>query len=99
MTAGNFFGARHALETLSQLIAYDGDNDVLRMVNDVDIVDKPAYRYRGVALDTSRNFISTFGIKRLIDGLSFNKMNIFHWHITDTHAFPMEVANRPKVSG
>jgi hypothetical protein len=31
--ADNFFGARHALETLSQLIAYDEDNDVLQVGN------------------------------------------------------------------
>jgi hypothetical protein len=69
----------------------------LQIVNVARIEDKPVYRYRGVSLDTSRNFISVEGIKRVIDGLSYNKMNMFHWHLTDTHSFPMEVQGRPNV--
>jgi hexosaminidase len=38
----------------------------------------------GILLDTSRNFFSVEVLKRLIDGLSYNKLNVFHWHITDT---------------
>ncbi|OXA43476.1 Chitooligosaccharidolytic beta-N-acetylglucosaminidase [Folsomia candida] len=98
ISAVTFFGARHGLETLSQLIAYDEDLDVLQIVNTANIVDKPVYLYRGLGLDTSRNFFSLDSIKKVIDGLSYNKMNIFHWLISNSQSFPMEVAGRPQFT-
>lgn len=64
--AETFFGARHALETLSQLIAYDDIRSEIQIVRDVTIEDKPVYKYRGFALDTSRNWFSIESIKRTI---------------------------------
>ena len=61
--ASNFFGARHALETLAQLTAYHQEHDALQILDYVDIYDKPAYPYRGVLLDTSRNFYSVASIR------------------------------------
>ena len=41
----------------------------------------------GILLDTSRNYFTVEVLKRLIDGMSYNKLNVFHWHITDTARF------------
>jgi hexosaminidase len=38
----------------------------------------------GILLDTSRNYFTVNELKRLIDAMSFNKLNVFHWHIIDT---------------
>ncbi|XP_066911880.1 chitooligosaccharidolytic beta-N-acetylglucosaminidase-like isoform X2 [Clytia hemisphaerica] len=95
--ATNFFGARHALETLSQLSAYDDESNGLQIISSADITDKPSYPYRGLLLDTSRNYFSVANIKRLIKALSFNKMNTLHWHITDTHSFPIEIKSVPEL--
>ncbi|CAL8127228.1 unnamed protein product [Orchesella dallaii] len=95
--AVTFFGARHGLETLSQLIAHNDDDGSFQIVSTATIQDKPVFKYRGVMLDTSRNYFSIEKIKRLIDGLSYNKLNIFHWHITDSHSFPMEVQSHPNM--
>lgn len=64
--AETIFGARHALETLSQLIAYDDIQNQLRIVSKVEIDDKPAFAHRGFLLDTSRNYFSVESIKRTI---------------------------------
>ena len=32
-------------------------------------------------------------LRKVVDGLSYNKMNVFHWHITDSHSFPLELPN------
>lgn len=69
----------------------------IQVVSSVDISDGPVFPYRGVMMDTSRNYFSVDKIKKLIDGMSYNKLSVFHWHITDTHSFPMEVPSRPKV--
>jgi len=91
INAETYFGARHALETLSQIIAYHEKTNTLQIVTSADITDKPEYTHRGLILDTSRNFFSIPILERVIDGLSYNKMNVFHWHITDTHSFPLEL--------
>jgi len=95
--ADTFFGARHALETLSQMIQYCEKNDALQIVSEAVIRDSPAYRYRGILLDTSRNFFPVEDIKRTLDAMSHNKLNTFHWHITDSHSFPMRVRSLPNM--
>lgn len=57
ITADTFFGARHGLETLSQLIVFDDVRNRIEIPNQVSITDGPVYPYRGVLLDTSRNFV------------------------------------------
>jgi hexosaminidase len=47
------------------------------------IDDQPDYLWRGLMIDSSRHFQPVKIIKKMIDALMFNKMNIFHWHITD----------------
>lgn len=49
-------------------------------------------------IDSSRHFQPVKVIKKMIDGLMFNKMNVLHWHITDEDSFPMEVNTVPELS-
>ena len=99
ISAQNFFGARHALETISQLSAYSEAYNAMQIVSQVNITnDKPSYPYRGLSLDTSRNFFSVSSILRLIRALSYSKMNTLHWHITDTHSFPIEIKSVPQMA-
>ena len=35
---------------------------------------------------------------KVVDSLSFSKMNVFHWHITDTQSFPLDLPNLPDFS-
>jgi hexosaminidase len=98
ITAKSFYGARHGLETLSQLIVYDEIRNEYEMVQKLEVNDEPRYKYRGVLLDTSRNFFSIDSIKRTIDGMGMVKLNTFHWHITDSHSFPMELKSHPELS-
>lgn len=95
IAAANFYGARHALETLSQLMTYDDFTNTFRMLNTVTVDDNPVYPHRGISMDTSRNFYSVDDIKRTLDGLAMVKMNTFHWHITDSQSFPMTVEKHP----
>ncbi|ALC43521.1 Hexo1, partial [Drosophila busckii] len=97
VSAGNFFGARHALETLNQLIVYDDIRRELQVTANASITDAPVYKWRGLLLDTSRNFYSVKSINRTLDGMAMVKLNTFHWHITDSHSFPFEVSKRPEL--
>ena len=52
--AETYFGARHALETLFQLILFDHINEAFVISCDIEISDEPFYKHRGVMLDTAR---------------------------------------------
>ena len=67
INAQNYFGARHALESLSQFWGYseevnkDSQSNNLGhfvVLDDVSISDGPEFKHRGALIDTSRNFIS-----------------------------------------
>jgi hexosaminidase len=98
IAANTFFGARNGLETLSQLIAYDEDTNSLKTLDRATISDGPVFAYRGLLIDTSRNFLPIENIKRVIDGMSYNKLNMLHWHITDTHSFPFYSKSVPEMT-
>ena len=98
ITGATFFGVRHGLETLSQLIIYDELNGALQIVNSFSVKnDTPAFPYRGLSLDTSRSYFSVEDIKRTIDTLSGSKLNTLHWHITDSQSFPMVIESLPDM--
>lgn len=67
--AKTYFGARHGLETLNQLIVYDDIRRELQIVSKAVIYDEPAFKWRGVLLDTSRNFYTVKAIKRTLGKL------------------------------
>ncbi|XP_055382720.1 chitooligosaccharidolytic beta-N-acetylglucosaminidase-like [Condylostylus longicornis] len=95
INAKTYFGARHGLETLSQLIVYDNIRNEIQIVAEAEINDKPAYQHRGLMLDTSRNYFSIDSIKKTIDGMAMTKLNTFHWHIIDSQSFPLVIKSRP----
>lgn len=49
-------------------------------------------------IDSSRHFQPVETIKKMIDGLMFNKMNVLHWHITDEDSFPLEIDAFPELA-
>ncbi|XP_068618270.1 chitooligosaccharidolytic beta-N-acetylglucosaminidase [Battus philenor] len=104
ITAETVYGARHGLESFTQLAASDRpvfSNQYqcgLQIVAGAKIRDKPVYKHRGLVLDTSRNFIPMKNIKKMIDGMATTKMNVFHWHVTDSHSFPLESKSVPQFT-
>lgn len=62
------------------------------------IADQPRYTWRGCHLDVSRQFYPVPDIKRLIDILAWNKLNIFHWHLTDDEAWRLEIKAYPELT-
>ncbi|CAG9805205.1 unnamed protein product [Chironomus riparius] len=98
IVAKNFYGVRHALETLSQLIVYDEFENELVILCPVKISDGPKFPHRGISFDTSRNFYPISAIKRTIEGLAMVKLNTFHWHITDSQSFPFVLKSYPEIT-
>jgi len=96
--ASTYYGARHAMESLSQMIAYDELSNSLQVVKTAKISDEPSFKYRGIMLDTGRNYYPKEDIMSLMDTMATNKLNTFHWHISDAASFPMYSQRQPQMS-
>lgn len=68
-------------------------------IPETEIYDEPRFKYRGLLLDSARHFISKAKILQLLEGMAYNKLNAFHWHMTDDSAFPYNSSVFPELSG
>jgi hexosaminidase len=55
-------------------------------------------RYRGLLLDTGRNYFTLHSILRIIDGMSYDKLNVFHWHMNEQTSFPFVSRSVPNLT-
>lgn len=83
-------GLFYAVQTLRQLQEAGG-------IPCVRILDYPRYAYRGMHLDVSRHFFSVEFIKHYLDILATFKINTFHWHLTDSHGWRLEIRQYPRL--
>ncbi|KAJ2948338.1 hypothetical protein O0L34_g7577 [Tuta absoluta] len=98
ISASSFCGARHGLETLLQLIWLDSYSGSLLMLEAAEVEDSPQFSYRGLLLDTARNFFPVQDLFRTLDAMAASKLNTFHWHITDSQSFPLKLASVPQLA-
>ncbi|CAH2089729.1 unnamed protein product [Euphydryas editha] len=87
IASNSFCGARHALETLLQLVWLDPYVGSLLILDTARIEDAPRFRYRGLMLDTVRNYFPVNEIIKTIDVMAATKLNTFHWHAADSQGF------------
>ncbi|KAI0345599.1 N-acetylhexosaminidase [Trametopsis cervina] len=90
ITASSTLGLYRGLTTFAQLFYYTDGNTYL-LNAPIKIEDSPAYPWRGLMLDTARNYFPVADIKRQLLAMSYNKMNQFHWHIVDSQSFPLQI--------
>ncbi|KFL28270.1 beta-N-acetylhexosaminidase [Devosia sp. 17-2-E-8] len=62
------------------------------------ITDEPAFEFRGSHLDVARQFYTGAEVMRLIKLMSWNKMNKFHWHLTEDEAWRLEIDAYPQLT-
>ncbi|SMQ51701.1 unnamed protein product [Zymoseptoria tritici ST99CH_1A5] len=99
VTAKTSIGLLYGLTTFSQLFYKHSTNgQVYTQLAPVTITDSPKFKWRGLNVDTSRSYKTLEDLYRMIDALSFNKMNRLHWHITDSQSWPLEIPSLPEVA-
>ncbi|KAG0647830.1 N-acetyl-beta-glucosaminidase 1 [Hyphodiscus hymeniophilus] len=97
ITAATNWGAIHAFTTLQQLIISDGHGGLL-IEQPVSISDSPLYPFRGIMIDSGRNFISLPKIYEQIDGMALSKLNVLHWHLDDAQSWPVQMQSYPEMT-
>ncbi|MFD7660775.1 family 20 glycosylhydrolase [Actinosynnema sp. NPDC059797] len=93
------------LEAAGQEAAFRGLTTLLQLVDPapavpgVTIEDGPAYAWRGLSLDVVRHFSTPEEVCRVIDVLAWYKFDVLHLHLTDSQAWRVETAARPRLTG
>ena len=64
----------------------------------VEIVDHPAYGWRGVLLDEGRHFFGKETVRNLLDLMAMYKLNVFHWHLTEDQGWRLDIPQYPKLA-
>ncbi|XP_067658068.1 beta-hexosaminidase subunit beta-like [Haliotis asinina] len=96
IVANEVWGALRGLETFSQLVWRGTDRKLYVM--ETIALDKPRFPHRGVLIDTARHFIFKDVIYDVLRGMEQNKLNVFHWHMTDDQSFPFQSETFPEMS-
>ena len=91
VSASTAEGFMRAWQTFGQLSTKRG-------VPCCDIVDAPAYKWRGLMLDVSRHFFPISYLKKQIDVMAQYKFNRLHIHLTDAAGWRMEIKRYPRLT-
>lgn len=92
--AGMFYGAI----TLWQLLSMESAPAEEVRVPGVTISDQPRLRWRGLTLDSARQFQSVEFVKRFIDAMALHKLNVLQWHLADDQAWRVESRRFPQLT-
>ncbi|WP_193337081.1 beta-N-acetylhexosaminidase [Devosia beringensis] len=62
------------------------------------ITDEPGFAYRGCHLDVARQFYSGAEVSQLLKLMAWNKLNKFHWHLSEDEAWRIEIDAFPELT-
>lgn len=91
ITANEPHGIFNGLQTLYQLLTGPS-------LPGCDIMDYPAYQWRGYMVDAGRNYQSPTLLKQQIDVMGRYKLNVFHFHLTEDVAWRLEIKKYPALT-
>jgi hexosaminidase len=94
--AGVFYGIQ-SLRSLIPVEVYQKTSDDFQLPHTV-VDDAPRFSFRGLHLDVSRNFQTKETILRLLDLLSFYKINRFLFYTTEDEGWRLEIKDLPELT-
>ncbi|AKF25119.1 hypothetical protein YH65_06715 [Sulfurovum lithotrophicum] len=98
--AGFFYAVISMMQLINPAIWRNANGKKIRQwqIPSCTIKDYPRYRWRGMMLDVSRNFFSKTYVKKFIDRMAQQKLNRFHWHLTDDEGWRIEIKKYPLLT-
>jgi hexosaminidase len=87
-------GVLRGLATLRQLVETNPPGAALPYAT---IDDAPRFAWRGLMLDTARQFLTVETVERQIDAMERVKLNVLHMHLSDDQGFRVESRRYPKL--
>mgnify|MGYP002641265340 CR=1 FL=1 len=94
--AGSETGVFWAKQSLLQLVETDAAGK--RTIACQTISDEPTYRWRSFMLDSGRQYQTVAHLKKTLDWMARYKLNIFHWHLTESMGWRIEIKSQPKLT-
>lgn len=94
LTASSEKAFFYACQTLNQLMVLHPSGKLPLF----QIDDRPAFSWRGLHLDVCRHFFSVAEVKKILRVMSFYKLNVFHWHLTDDQGWRIEISSYPELT-
>ena len=94
--AGVFYGIQ-SLRALVPVAAFQKKGTSI-LLPAVMVEDAPRFTFRGLHLDVSRNFQTKETILRLLDLLSFYKINRFLFYTTEDEGWRVEIKDLPELT-
>lgn len=99
VTANDARGLFNGAVTLWQLLTLNATDAAELRIPAVRISDSPRLQWRGLLLDSARQYQSVAFIKRYLDLMALHKLNVLHWHLVDDQAWRLQIAKFPKLTG
>ena len=97
--AGVFYGLQTVRQLLPPQVFREAKVDsVTWAIPAVRIVDRPRFAWRGAHLDVGRHFMPKEFVKKYIDLIALQKMNTFHWHLTEDQGWRLEIRKYPRLT-
>ncbi|GLQ54399.1 beta-N-acetylhexosaminidase [Devosia nitrariae] len=97
--AGGHAGWLYGLVTLGQILRGARRHPLtFGFPTSGEITDAPAFGWRGSHLDVSRQFYSTAEVQQFLKIMAWNKLNRFHWHLTDDEGWRVEIDAYPELT-
>lgn len=93
ITAKDAAGARHALRSLAQQVAFEGGR-----LRPLRIEDAPRYGFRGLHIDLGRNFHGRPEILKIVEAMAMYKFNRLHLHLAEDEGWRLEIADLPELT-
>ena len=91
-------GIFYGIQTFNQLLDSSERSKNGLLLPNINIVDQPRFKWRGMHLDVGRHFFDISFIKKYIDYIAMHKMNIFHWHLTEDQGWRIKINAYPKLT-
>lgn len=92
-------GFLYGLITLGQILrGAKRHKEVFTFPASGEIADQPRMGFRGSHLDVARQFYTTGEINQFLAVMAWNKLNRFHWHLTEDEAWRIEIEAYPQLT-